>query len=354
MAGSSESRTLVLLALVANVLIAIMKFVAAVVTGSAAMLAEGFHSTADSGNQLFLLRGAAVSRYAPSVKHQFGRGKELYFWSLMVAVFLFVGGAVVSFYEGLERFRHPEETTNLAWSLSVLAAAAVFEIVIAFWPALKEFNRRRGSRNWWRSLRESKDPALMVVLFEDTAAVLGVFIAAGGILLGEWTGNPRWDGAASMAIGVLLALVAFLVVAVSGCSIRYSQPADEPVVKEGKKDDDSRGGGDGKKDKDDKGGPPPHAHGLLKIPRGHLPGPGKCRIWVPGTPPGKQRKAGDCNKLASEVPAGAWLVYRHSHDIDRIEITIYDEKHAGLIVEVQVFDMVTGEFLGHDEHSARK
>jgi len=210
MAGS-ESRTLVLLALVANVLIAIMKFIAAAVTGSAAMLAEGFHSTADSGNQLFLLRGAAVSRYGPDVKHQFGRGKELYFWSLMVAVFLFVGGAVVSFNEGLERFRHPEETSNLAWSLSVLAAAAVFAIVIAFWPALKEFNHRRGSRNWWRAIRESKDPALMVVLFEDSAAVLGVFIAASGILMGHWTGNERWDGAASMSIGVLLAVVAFLV-----------------------------------------------------------------------------------------------------------------------------------------------
>ena len=211
MAGSSESRTLVILALVANLIIAVLKFVAAAVTGSAAMLAEGFHSTADSGNQLFLLRGAAVSRYAPSVMHQFGRGKELYFWSLMVAVFLFVGGAVVSFYEGLERFRHPEETTNLVWALGVLGAAAFFEIVIAFWPAVKEFNRRRGSRQVWRSLRASKDPALMVVLFEDAAAVLGVFIAASGILLGEWTGNPRWDGAASMSIGVLLAVVAFLV-----------------------------------------------------------------------------------------------------------------------------------------------
>ncbi|MGI9647021.1 MAG: cation diffusion facilitator family transporter [Acidimicrobiia bacterium] len=210
MAGS-ESKSLVILALIANILIAIMKFVAAAVTGSAAMLAEGFHSTADSGNQLFLLRGAAVSRYAPNVTHQFGRGKELYFWSLMVAVFLFVGGAVVSFFEGWERFRHPEETTNLAWSLGVLAAAAVFEIVIAFWPALKEFNRRRGSRRAWRAIRESKDPALMVVLVEDSAAVLGVFIAASGILMAEWTGNPRWDGAASMSIGVLLAVVAFLV-----------------------------------------------------------------------------------------------------------------------------------------------
>lgn len=211
MAGSSESRTLVILALIANGLIAVMKFVAAAVTGSAAMLAEGFHSTADTGNQLFLLRGAAVSRYAPSVKYQFGRGKELYFWSLMVAVFLFVGGAVVSFFEGFERFRHPEETTNLAWSLGVLAAAAVFEIVIAFVPAVREFNRRRGSRRAWRAIKESKDPALMVVLFEDSAAVLGVFIAATGILLGEWTGNYRWDGIASMLIGLLLAFVAWLV-----------------------------------------------------------------------------------------------------------------------------------------------
>jgi cation diffusion facilitator family transporter len=210
MAGS-ESRTLVILALVANILIAIMKFVAAAITGSAAMLAEGFHSTADSGNQLFLLRGAAVSRYGPSVRYQFGRGKELYFWSLMVAVFLFVGGAVVSVYEGWERFRHPEETTNLAWSLGVLAAAAVFEIVIAFVPAVEEFNRRRGSRRAWRAIRESKDPALMVVLFEDAAAVLGVFIAMTGILLAEWTGDPRWDGVASMMIGVLLAFVAWLV-----------------------------------------------------------------------------------------------------------------------------------------------
>ena len=210
MAGS-ESKTLVVLALFANMVIAVMKFIAAAITGSAAMLAEGYHSVADSGNQLFLLRGAAVSRYGPSVKHQFGRGKELYFWSLMVAVFLFVGGAVVSFNQGLERYRHPEETTNLAWSLGVLAAAAVFEFGIAFWPAVKEFNHRRGSRQIWRSLRESKDPALMVVLFEDTAAVLGVFIAMTGILIGEWTDNPRWDGAASMTIGVLLAVVAFLV-----------------------------------------------------------------------------------------------------------------------------------------------
>jgi len=209
--ASSESKSLVILALIANILIAIMKFVAAAITGSAAMLAEGFHSTADSGNQLFLLRGAAVSRYGPNVTYQFGRGKELYFWSLMVAVFLFVGGAVVSFYQGWERFRHPEETSNLAWSLVVLAMAAVFEVGIAFLPALKEFNRRRGSRRAWRAIRESKDPALMVVLFEDSAAVLGVFIAASGILLGEWTGNPRWDGAASMSIGVLLAVVAFLV-----------------------------------------------------------------------------------------------------------------------------------------------
>ena len=141
---------------------------------------------------------------------------------------------------------------------------------------------------------------------------------------------------------MLLVATASLVLFALGCSsmtIRYKDKGDGPVVEEGKKD---------------KGGPPAHAHGLLKIPRGHLPKPGMCRIWVPGTPPGHQRKAGNCSTLASQVPAGAWLVYRHADNPDRVDITVYDEKRAGLIIEVRIFDMVTGEFLRHDEHSARK
>jgi divalent metal cation (Fe/Co/Zn/Cd) transporter len=153
MAGS-ESRSVVVLALVANSLIAVLKFFAAAISGSTAMLAEGFHSVADSGNQLFLLRGTSASKFKPSVRFAFGRGKEIYFWSFMVAVVLFVGGGVVAILEGWERIRHPEHHEGgITLNLIVLGLAAAFEIFIAFRPAMKEFNRRRGGRAVWRSIR---------------------------------------------------------------------------------------------------------------------------------------------------------------------------------------------------------
>lgn len=209
--AAGESRVLVLLALTANSLIAVFKFIAAAVSGSAAMLAEAFHSVADSGNQLFLLRGTAASRFRPTPQFPFGRGKELYFWSFMVAVFLFVGGGVVAFMQGLDRIRHPHhDDTGIAFNLIVLGVAAAFEIFIAFIPAIREFNRRRGGRNVWRTIRDSKDPALLVVLFEDSVAVLGISVAVTGLLLADATGDPMWDGIASMVIGVLLAITAWI------------------------------------------------------------------------------------------------------------------------------------------------
>ena len=207
---ATESKRLVILALIANVAIAITKFAAAAISGSSAMLAEGFHSLADSGNQLFVLRGHAASRYDPSVKHPFGRGPEMFFWSFMVAVFLFVGGSVLSIVTGIDRIRHPSEHGEGFWfSMGVLAVAAVFELAIAFRPALIEFNKRRSGRSVKKTLQESKDPALLVVLFEDSAAVVGLFIAAAGLTLAEITGDGRWDGLASVLIGVLLAAVAW-------------------------------------------------------------------------------------------------------------------------------------------------
>ena len=199
------------LALIANTLIAVVKFAAAAVSGSSAMLAEGFHSVADTGNQLFLLRGSAVSRYAPTAQFPFGRGKEMYFWSFLVAVFLFVGGAVVAFLEGLDRVRHPtHEDTSIVFSLVVLGVAALLEIFLAFRPALKEFNRVRGNRSVWATVRDSRDPALLVVVFEDSAAVLGLVVAAVGIVLADVTGWSQWDGIASIVIAVLLAAVAWI------------------------------------------------------------------------------------------------------------------------------------------------
>jgi cation diffusion facilitator family transporter len=209
--SSSESRVVVIMALAANVGIAIVKFVAAGISGSAAMLAEGFHSVADCGNQLFLLRGTRASRFRPSVRYPFGRGMEIYFWSFLVAVVLFVGGGVVAFMEGLNRLRHPHPSEGgLAFNLVVLGIAAFFEIVVAFRVALKEFNRRRGTRGVVRTVRETKDPTLLVVLFEDSVAVVGLLVAAAGLLLAHWTGKSYWDAVASMVIGVLLAATALI------------------------------------------------------------------------------------------------------------------------------------------------
>jgi cation diffusion facilitator family transporter len=211
MAG--ESKKLILLALSANVGIAVTKFVAAAISGSTAMLAEAIHSVADSGNQLFLLRGDAVSRYKADVTHPFGRGKSMYFWSFMVAVVLFVGGAVIAIFNGWQRVQNPEvhEGEGLVFSLIVLAVAGAFEIFVAWLPALKQFNRIRGTKGAWQMIKESKDSALIIVLFEDSAAVMGLFVAAAGLILTEITGTAVWDGLASIVIGLILISVALII-----------------------------------------------------------------------------------------------------------------------------------------------
>jgi cation diffusion facilitator family transporter len=210
---ASESRRLILLALTANALIAVTKFVAAGISGSTAMFAEAVHSVADTGNQLFLLRGDAVSRYKADVTHPFGRGKAMYFWSFMVAVVLFVAGSVLSIVNGWERIQNPgsHEGDGLVFSLVVLAIAAGFEIFLALIPALKQFNRLRGTKSAWRMVKESKDSALIIVIFEDTAAVVGLFIAAAGLILTDITGSAVWDGLASVLIGVILGIVALVI-----------------------------------------------------------------------------------------------------------------------------------------------
>jgi cation diffusion facilitator family transporter len=210
---ATESKRLIILALIANGCIALTKFIAAGISGSAAMLAEAFHSVADTGNQLFLLRGDTVSRYAANTTHPFGRGKSMYFWSFMVAVVLFVGGSALSIWNGLERILHPGDGhgDGLVLSLIVLAISAAFEIGLALVPAIKQFNKIRGTRGAWRTIRESKDSALIIVIFEDTAAVVGLAIAAIGLIIAEITENVFWDGLASILIGILLGLVAFVI-----------------------------------------------------------------------------------------------------------------------------------------------
>ena len=209
---AAESRRLVILALVANFLIAVTKFGAAAVSLSAAMFAEGVHSLADTGNQLFLLRGHSAAAKEPDVQHPYGRGKELYFWGFMVAVFLFVGGSVISIITGINKIRAGDHGGEGFWlALGVLAIAALFEGLIAFRPALKQFNETRSGRSIVRAIRESKDPSLIVVLFEDSAALVGVSIAAVGLSVAQLTGEGLWDGLASVLIGLLLAGVAWFI-----------------------------------------------------------------------------------------------------------------------------------------------
>ncbi len=195
-------------ALVANSSIAVAKFIAAAVTGSAAMLAEAIHSVADSSNQGMLLWGMAVSRRQGGATYPFGRGKEIYFWSFMVAVMLFVGGSVFSIQHGISALRDPHTVENFGVSAAVLGGALIFES-FSYVVAIKEFNRARGSRSLWRSIRETKDAALLVILLEDSAAVAGLVGALAGVIASQVTGDPIWDALASIFIGVLLAIVAF-------------------------------------------------------------------------------------------------------------------------------------------------
>lgn len=204
----------VLGALVANGIITILKFAAAVITGSAGMMAEAFHSLADTTNQIFLLLGLRFYKRPASQKHPFGYGKERFFWSFIAAIFIFGVGATYALYEGYEKLRHPHAPDNLAWAYWVLGISFVLEsgsIGLAIYQEVKEAHHER--MTFGEYLRESKDPTAKTVLFEDSAALLGILIASAGIYLGEHHAGPGggayWDGLASMAIGVVLAVVAF-------------------------------------------------------------------------------------------------------------------------------------------------
>lgn len=207
--ASQGSRLAILAALAANSIIAVAKFTAAAFTGSAAMLAEGLHSVADSGNQGMLLWGISAARRRGGALHPFGRGKESYFWSLMVAFMLFAGGSVFSIQHGVNALRHPHAVQNFAVSAAVLGGAVVFES-FSYLVAIREFNRVRRGKPVLRALRDTKDAALLVILLEDTAALGGLLVALGGVTASRLTGDPVWDALASIVIGALLAVVAFL------------------------------------------------------------------------------------------------------------------------------------------------
>jgi cation diffusion facilitator family transporter len=207
----AESKVAIYGAIGANVAIAVTKFIVAGVTGSSAMLSEGIHSAVDTFNGVLLLVGLRLSKRPATVEHPFGHGKELYFWSLIVAVLIFGLGGGVSFYEGIQHIRAPEPMRDPTWNYVVLAAAALFEGT-SFFIALRQFRAQSGSTPFWQALDRSKDPTTYTVLAEDAAALVGLLVAALGIYFSHRLDMPVLDGVASVVIGVLLAGVAVLLI----------------------------------------------------------------------------------------------------------------------------------------------
>jgi cation diffusion facilitator family transporter len=225
---SASAGKVVIAALAGNLLIAITKFGAAMITGSSAMLSEGVHSLVDTGNQALLLLGMKQAQRPPSPGFPFGHGKEIYFWSFMVAILLFGLGAGVSIWEGIQHILHPREMVKPEVAYGVLAASLVFE-GISFSIALKEFNKIRNGLGYLETARRGKDPTFFVVLFEDSAAMVGLLAAMAGVAMTQITGSPIWDGAASIFIGLVLATAAvFLARETKGLLIGES--ADASVV----------------------------------------------------------------------------------------------------------------------------
>jgi cation diffusion facilitator family transporter len=204
---ASGSKKIIYAALLGNALIAITKFVAAAITGSSAMLSEGIHSAVDTGNQILLLHGLRQAQKPADRLFPFGHGKEVYFWSFVVAILIFAVGAGVSIYEGIRHLLHPQTITDPLINYVVLGFALVFEG--AAWSfAMIEFRKEKGQWGYVEAVQRGKDPTLFVVLFEDTAAMLGLLVAAAGIGLAQITGIAYFDGAASILIGLILGATA--------------------------------------------------------------------------------------------------------------------------------------------------
>ena len=201
-------KTAIYAALIGNVLIAATKGVAAAITGSSSMLSEAVHSAVDTGNALLLLYGLKRAAKPPDQRHPYGYGRELYFWCFVVALLVFALGAGISIWEGIDHIRHPEPMDRPIVNYVVLGLAFLFEGT-SWWFGWKSFSAsRRGSDGLWESITDSKDPTNFMVLFEDSAALLGIVFAAVGTFLSIRLGDPRIDGVASILIGLILAAVA--------------------------------------------------------------------------------------------------------------------------------------------------
>lgn len=206
-----RSRLFLYVSLAVDISIAIAKFIAAAVTGSSSMVSEGIHSVIDAISQLLLLWGIKTSHKLPDTSRPFGYGKELYFWSFVVSLMIFILGGCISFYQGLLRFNRPGFDGDVKWNYGILVLAFLFNTVSLF-MALKAFNKGRSEKSFWKAVKASKDPSTFIVLLGDIGDLLGLMVAFLGVYLGRLYHNPYYDGAASMVIGVILVVISLLLV----------------------------------------------------------------------------------------------------------------------------------------------
>ncbi|MGZ3099521.1 cation diffusion facilitator family transporter [Streptomyces sp. H72] len=211
MSASGGTKAIVA-ALVANLSIAVAKFVAFLFSGSSSMLAESVHSLADSGNQGLLLLGGKRAQRAATPQHPFGYGRERYIYAFLVSIVLFSVGGMFALYEGYEKIKHPHEIEHWYWPVGVLVFAIIAE-TFSFRTAIKESNTLRGKKSWKEFVRHAKAPELPVVLLEDLGALVGLILALGGVGMALLTGDGVWDGIGTLCIGVLLILIALVLAA---------------------------------------------------------------------------------------------------------------------------------------------
>jgi cation diffusion facilitator family transporter len=225
---ASGSKKVIVAALIGNTLISISKFAAALITGSSAMLSEGIHSLVDTGNQILLLYGLKQAKKPADENFPFGHGKEIYFWSFIVAILIFALGGGISIYEGIQHLQHPRPISNPLINYIVLGLAMLFEAG-AWYFAFREFTRVRGKWGYIEAIQRGKDPSFFVVLFEDTAAMLGLLVAFAGVALTQMTGILYFDGTASVIIGLILIGTAIWL-AYETKSLLIGESANRPVV----------------------------------------------------------------------------------------------------------------------------
>ncbi|HHB11995.1 MAG TPA: cation transporter [Chromatiales bacterium] len=224
--SAHASTRVILAALIGNLLVALTKFAAAVLTGSSAMFSEGIHSLVDTGNQILLLYGMHRARRPADRQHPFGYGKEVYFWSFVVALLIFALGAGISLYEGIHHVQHPTPLERPVVNYVVLGLALVFE-GFSWAVALHEFRRNKGRLGYFEAVHRGKDPTLFVVLFEDSAAMFGLLTALGGVAAAHLLQRPVFDGIASIVIGLILGITAiWLAVETKGLLIGESARAE--------------------------------------------------------------------------------------------------------------------------------